>query len=62
MKISLTNITKSFGGKQVIRPTDLTVDSGSFTTLLGPSGLWQDHLAADDRWPGGPGHWGDLAG
>lgn len=44
MKISFTNITKSFGGKQVIRSTDLTVDSGSFTTLLGPSGCGKTTL------------------
>ena len=36
MEIRLTNITKSFGSKQVIAPTTLTVESGSFTTLLGP--------------------------
>ena len=35
MEIRLTNITKSFGSKQVIAPTTLTVESGSFTTLLG---------------------------
>ena len=44
MKITLTNITKSFGSKQVIQPTDLTIDSGSFTTLLGPSGCGKTTL------------------
>lgn len=44
MKISLTNITKSFGGKQIIQPTDLTVTSASFTTLLGPSGCGKTTL------------------
>lgn len=44
MEISLRNITKTFDGKQVIQPTDLTVDSGSFTTLLGPSGCGKTTL------------------
>ena len=44
MKITLTNITKSFGSKQVIQPTDLTIESGSFTTLLGPSGCGKTTL------------------
>lgn len=38
MKITLTGITKSFGEKKVILATSLTIESGSFTTLLGPSG------------------------
>ena len=44
MKITLTNISKSFGGKRVIRPTSLVVESGSFTTLLGPSGCGKTTL------------------
>lgn len=38
MRVELSGITKSFDGKQVIQPTDLLIESGSFTTLLGPSG------------------------
>ena len=38
MKIVLKNVTKAFGVKTVIQPTDLTIHSGSLTTLLGPSG------------------------
>ena len=60
MEIRLTNITKSFGSKQVIAPTTLTVESGSFTTLLGSSGCGKDHAAAHDRRPGDPRHRGDL--
>ena len=37
MNIRLQDVTKSFGGKSVILPTTLQIDSGSFTTLLGPS-------------------------
>lgn len=44
MKIQLKNITKSFGNKRVIAPTDLAVESGSFTTLLGPSGCGKTTL------------------
>lgn len=44
MKILLKNITKSFGTNQVIRPTDLTIEDGSFTTLLGPSGCGKTTL------------------
>ena len=38
MEIRLKGITKSYRDKEVIKPTDLTISSGSFTTLLGPSG------------------------
>ena len=44
MKITLTGITKSFGGKKVILTTSLTIGSGSFTTLLGPSGCGKTTL------------------
>lgn len=44
MEIRIQQITKSFDGKQVIRPTDLTIESGSFTTLLGPSGCGKTTL------------------
>ena len=44
MQIRLKNIVKSFGGNLVIHPLDLTVESGSFTTLLGPSGCGKTTL------------------
>lgn len=44
MDISLKGISKSFGHKQVIAPLDLTIESGSFTTLLGPSGCGKTTL------------------
>ena len=37
MEIRLNQISKSFEKGQVIKPTSLTIESGSFTTLLGPS-------------------------
>ena len=44
MKICLERIARSFEKKQVIRQTDLTIESGSFTTLLGPSGCGKTTL------------------
>ncbi len=44
MKIEIKHVTKRFGDKQVILPTDLTIEDGSFTTLLGPSGCGKTTL------------------
>ena len=44
MEIRLEQITKSFDKKQVIQPTTLTIEDGSFTTLLGPSGCGKTTL------------------
>lgn len=44
MEIRLINITKSFEHRQVIYPTTLTIEDGSFTTLLGPSGCGKTTL------------------
>ena len=44
MKIRLKEISKSFDKKQVIKPTTLTIENGSFTTLLGPSGCGKTTL------------------
>ena len=44
MKIRLKEISKSFDKKQVIHPTTLTIDNGSFTTLLGPAGCGKTTL------------------
>ena len=44
MEIKLKQITKSFGAKQVIQPTSITIKSGSLTTLLGPSGCGKTTL------------------
>ena len=44
MKIVLNEITKSYGKKTVIQPISLTVENGSFTTLLGPSGCGKTTL------------------
>ena len=44
MEIRLKQVAKSCDKKQVIRPTTLTIEDGSFTTLLGPSGCGKTTL------------------
>ena len=44
MEIRLKQIAKSFDKRQVIHPTTLTIQNGSFTTLLGPSGCGKTTL------------------
>ncbi len=44
MEIRLIDISKRFDRKQVIQPTTLTIENGSFTTLLGPSGCGKTTL------------------
>ena len=44
MEIRLNRIAKSFDKRQVIQPTTLTIQNGSFTTLLGPSGCGKTTL------------------
>ena len=40
----MEQIAKSFDQRQVIHPTTLTIENGSFTTLLGPSGCGKTTL------------------
>lgn len=44
MEIRLSGITKKYRNKAVIKPLDITIQSGSFTTLLGPSGCGKTTL------------------
>ena len=44
MEIRLDRIAKSFDKRQVIQPTTLTIQNGSFTTLLAPSGCGKTTL------------------
>ena len=44
MEIRRIDISKRFDRKQVIQPTTLTIENGSFTTLLGPSGCGKTTL------------------
>ena len=38
MKVTLSNIRKSFGAVEVVKGLDLDIDDGEFLVLLGPSG------------------------
>ncbi len=42
--ITLNQITKSFGAKQVIPPLDLTINDGEFVVFVGPSGCGKSTL------------------
>lgn len=44
MKISLNNISKSFGKKNIIKNLSLEIEDGKFTTLLGSSGCGKTTL------------------
>ena len=39
MKITLKNITKNFNGRQIITPTDLTIEIFKLYDASGPVGL-----------------------
>ena len=45
----LQGLRKSFGAVEAVRGVDLEIADGEFFSMLGPSGLGQDHGAADDR-------------
>ncbi len=45
----LRGLRKSFGSAVAVDGVDLEVGRGEFVTLLGPSGLRQDHDAAHGR-------------
>ncbi|GGO02280.1 ABC transporter ATP-binding protein [Saccharibacillus kuerlensis] len=44
MDLHIQGLTKTFGQTTALHPTDLTVRSGTFTTLLGPSGCGKTTL------------------
>ena len=47
--VRLDRVTKTFDDVVAVDGISLEIDHGSFFALLGPSGLWEDHDAADDR-------------
>ena len=42
--VQLQNVTKSFGGVQVINGISLAIEKGEFISLLGPSGCGKTTL------------------
>jgi osmoprotectant transport system ATP-binding protein len=42
--LELSNVSKSFGSLQVLKPTSLTVEPGKTTVLIGPSGCGKSTL------------------
>ena len=44
--LSLSNLSKQFGGKTVLDGLDLEIYDGEFITLLGPSGCGKTTLLA----------------
>jgi osmoprotectant transport system ATP-binding protein len=42
--LELQGVSKSYDGRQVLRPTDLTIPSGRTTVLIGPSGCGKSTL------------------
>jgi len=44
MEVELRGVSKSFDGTSALQPIDVTIASGSFTTLLGPSGCGKTTL------------------
>ena len=55
--ISLTRVTKAYGSNEAkifaLRGIDLSIESGEFISVMGPSGLGQIHL---HEHPGMSGH------
>ena len=45
--LRLVDVTKRFGDFVAVDDLSLTIPAGSFFALLGPSGVRQDHDAAD---------------
>ena len=44
MEIRISNLSKSFGSKQVLKNLSLTIKDQQFTTILGPSGCGKTTL------------------
>ena len=44
MDVNIQGIAKSFGQVQALKPTNLIITQGQFTTLLGPSGCGKTTL------------------
>ncbi len=47
-RIALHDISKSYGAVKVLKGIDLTVEEGELVVFVGPVGLRQVHVAAND--------------
>ncbi len=53
-RVVLNHLTKAYGGGVLaVNNVSLEVADGEFVCLVGPSGMRQDHGAADDQRSGG---------
>ncbi len=48
-EVTITGLSKAYGGVPVLNSVDLNIHGGEFFTLLGTERLRQDHAAAFDR-------------
>jgi ABC-type branched-subunit amino acid transport system ATPase component len=52
-KMLIKGLGKEYGSVTALEPSNLTVHTGEFVTLLGPSGSGENDTFADDLWSGG---------
>ena len=51
--IEIEDLTFRRGDRLIFDGLNMVVPTGKITALMGPSGCWQDHTAADHRWSAG---------
>ena len=48
MDIKISGLEKSFGKVQALKPLQIVMKQGEFTTLLGPSGMRENDITQND--------------
>ena len=51
--IDVINLKKSFGGLEVLKGVNITINKGDIVAVLGPSGSGKKHLSAVSQLYGG---------